>query len=130
MEGLSNRQYHLYPFLAVVIIDAAREGDAAAMEVVQGSGEELGWIAISIARQIEMENEEVEIVQSGSVFKAGELITEPMRTLVKKYIPKAKMILLDCPPVVGPLMLGMHMAELDPYPWRDQLIATAKELVK
>jgi N-acetylglucosamine kinase-like BadF-type ATPase len=130
MEGLSNRQYHLYPFLAVVIIDAAREGDAAAMEVVQGSGEELGWIAISIARQIEMENEEVEIVQSGSVFKAGELITEPMRTLVKKYIPKAKMILLDCPPVVGPLMLGMQMAELDPYPWRDQLIATAKELVK
>lgn len=130
MEGLSNKQYHLFPSLAIDIANAAREGDAAASEVMRWSGEELGWIAISVARQIEMENEEVEIVQSGSVFEAGDVITEPMCRIIEQHLPKAKMIRLDGPPVVGPLMLGMQMVAMDPYPMRQKLIATAKELVK
>jgi N-acetylglucosamine kinase-like BadF-type ATPase len=130
MEGLSNGQYHLFPYLAIKIAQAAREGDAAALEVMRWSGEELGWIAIAVARQIEMENEEVEIVQSGSVFEAGDIINEPMCNIVKKHLPRAKMIRLEGPPVVGPLMLGMQMAGIDPYPMRISLIASAKELVK
>jgi N-acetylglucosamine kinase-like BadF-type ATPase len=130
MEGLSNGQYHLYPYLAIEIANAAREGDQAALEVIRWSGEELGWIAVAVARQIEMENEEVEIVRSGSVFKAGDIIIEPMQQLIGQHLPKAKLIPLDGPPVVGPLMLGMQMAGIDPYPMREKLIATAKELVK
>jgi N-acetylglucosamine kinase-like BadF-type ATPase len=130
MERLSNNHQHLSPRLAMDVMNAARRGDQAALEVVRWSGEELGWIAISIARQIEMENEEVEIVQSGSVFEAGELIMQPMQNLVMKHLPKAKLIRLDGPPVVGPLMLGMQMAGIDPYPLREKLIETAKELVK
>jgi N-acetylglucosamine kinase-like BadF-type ATPase len=129
MEGLSNEQYHLFPYLAVEIMNAAREGDQAALEVIRWSGEELGWLAVSVARQIEMENDEVEIVQSGSVFNAGEPIMDPMHSIIKKYVPKAKMIRLDGPPVVGPLMLGMQVAGLDPYPMREKLIETAKRLV-
>ena len=130
MEGLSNHQYHLSPSLAIEIVDAAREGDQAALEVIRWSGEELGWLAVCVARQIEMENDEVEIVQSGSVFEAGELIVEPMRKIILEHVPKAKMIRLDGPPVVGPLMLGMQMAGIDPYPMRKRLIESAKELVK
>ena len=130
MEGLSNHYYHLFPFIAVEIIKAAREGDHAALEVIRWSGEELGWLAIAVARQIDMEDEEIEIVQSGSVFEAGELITQPMQAIVLKYLPKAKLIRLDGPPVVGSLMLGMQMAGFDPYPVRQQLIEFAKKLVK
>jgi N-acetylglucosamine kinase-like BadF-type ATPase len=130
MEGLSNGEYHLFPYLAIEITNAAREGDQAAIEVIRWSGEELGWLAISVARQIEMENDEVEIVQSGSVFEAGELILEPMRNIIMKCLPKAKMVRLDGPPVVGPLMLGMQMAGIDPYPMREKLIGTAKKLVE
>lgn len=130
VEGLSNHYYHLSPYLAVEVINAAREGDQAALEVIRWSGEELGWLAISVARQIEMENDEIEIVQSGSIFEAGELITLPMQTIVMKHLPKAKLIRLDGPPVVGPLMLGMQMAGIDPYPMRQRLIASAKELVR
>ena len=60
-----------------------------------------------MARQIEMENDEVEIIQSGSVFEAGKLITEPMKELVLQHCPKAKLIRLDGPPVVGAVILGM-----------------------
>jgi N-acetylglucosamine kinase-like BadF-type ATPase len=130
MEGLSNNHYRLYPSLAVTIIQAAREGDTAALEVVRWSGEELGWLAISVARQIGMEQEEIEIVQSGSVFQAGGLIVEPMRNIISKHLPRARLIHLDGPPVVGPLMLGMQLAGLDPYPMRQKLIASAKDLME
>jgi N-acetylglucosamine kinase-like BadF-type ATPase len=130
MEGISNQQYHLFPFLAVEIIQAAREGDTAACDVVQWAGEELGWLAVSVARQIEMENEEVEVIQSGSVFDAGELITNPMREIVMKYLPKAKLIRLDGPPVVGAVILGMEQVHFDGYAVRDNMVRTAKEIVK
>lgn len=129
VEGLSHNHYHLFPGIAIEIVNAARESDQAALDVIRWSGEELGWLAVSVARQIEMENEEIEIVQSGSVFEAGELIMQPMRNVVLKHVPKAKLIRLDGPPVVGPLMLGMQMADIDPYPMRERLIKTAKELV-
>src|SRR5215216_6916407 len=85
MEGLSNSQYHLFHDLAVKVVEAARLGDAAACEVMKWTGEELGWLAVAVARQIDMQDEEVEIIQSGSVFEAGELITTPMRELVRKH---------------------------------------------
>src|SRR5918994_1021499 len=38
MEGLSNSQYHLFPYLAVKVIEAAREGDSAACDLLQWAG--------------------------------------------------------------------------------------------
>jgi N-acetylglucosamine kinase-like BadF-type ATPase len=130
MEGLSNGQYHLFPFLAVQVMEAARNGDTAALDVMRWAGEELGWLAVAVARQIEMENDEVEIIQSGSVFDAGELITDPMRQLVLKHCPRAKLIRLDGPPVVGAVILGMEQAGFDGYAVRDNMVRTAKEIVK
>jgi N-acetylglucosamine kinase-like BadF-type ATPase len=129
MEGLSSRQYHLTPFLAVRVIDAALKGDAAAREVIHWSGQELGWLAISVARQIEMENDEVEIIQSGSVFEAGEIITKPMRDIVLEHCPRAKLKRLDGPPAVGAVILGMEQARFDGYAIRDKMVQTAKKIV-
>lgn len=128
MEGLSNEQYHLFPFLAVKVMNAARDGDAAAQEIIQWAGEELGWLAVAVARQIKMENDEVEIVQSGSVFDAGEVITKPMKELVLKHCPRAKLIRLDGPPVVGAVILGMEQVGFDGYAVRDAMISSAKEI--
>ena len=130
MEGLSNHSYHLFPALAIQIVAAARAGDQAALEVIRWSGEELGWLAVSVARQIEMEDDEVEIVQSGSVFEAGEIITRPMRDLILRHCPRARLIRLDGPPVVGPVILGMEQAGFDGYVIREKIVRTAKELVQ
>ncbi len=130
MEGLSNEHYELSPDLATQVIDAARNGDAAAREVIHWAGEELGWLAVSVARQIEMEDEEVEIIQSGSVFEAGEAITEPMEKIVLKHCPRAKLIRLDGPPVVGAVILGMEQANFDGYAVRDRMVRTAKQVVR
>jgi N-acetylglucosamine kinase-like BadF-type ATPase len=130
MEGLSNSQYHLFPYLAVKVINAARDGDVAACEVMKWAGEELGWLAVSVARQIEMQEDEVEIIQSGSVFQAGNLITDPMRELVLKHCPKARLIRLEGPPVVGAVILGMEQVGFDGYAIRTNMVRTAKELVQ
>jgi N-acetylglucosamine kinase-like BadF-type ATPase len=130
VEGLSNSRYHLSSYLAVNVIKAAREGDAAACDVVEWAGEELGWLAVSVARQIGMQDEAVEIIQSGSVFEAGELLTKPMHELVLKHCPKAKLIRLDGPPVVGAVILGMEQTGFDGYAIRSNIIRTAKELVR
>jgi N-acetylglucosamine kinase-like BadF-type ATPase len=130
MEGLSNEQYHLFPFIAVDVLQAARDGDTAASEVIQWAGEELGWLAVSVARQIGMNDEEFEIVQSGSIFDAGEIITNPMRDIVLRHCPKAKIIHLNCPPVVGAVLLGMEQANFNGYAVREQIIQTAKKFIK
>ena len=122
MEGLSNSTYHLSPYIAVKIFEAARAGDHAAGEVIQWAGEELGWLVVAVIRQIGMENDEVEIVQSGSVFEGGKLLTEPMHRVILQYVPKAHIIRLETPPVLGPVLLGMQMAGLNGYEVRDTLM--------
>lgn len=130
MEGLSTSRYHLLPHLAVRVIEAAREGDPAACDVMDWAGRELGWLAVAVARQIGMQDEEVEVIQSGSVFEAGDLLAKPMRELVLEHCPRARLIRLDGPPVVGAVILGMERASFDGYAIRDQMIRTAKELVR
>jgi N-acetylglucosamine kinase-like BadF-type ATPase len=111
-------------------MQAARAGDQAAQEVMRWAGKELGWLAVSVARQIEMEKEAFEIVQSGSIFEAGELITNPMRDVVLEHCPHATLTRLNCSPVVGAVILGMEQAGFDGYAVRDVLVRTAKEMVK
>jgi N-acetylglucosamine kinase-like BadF-type ATPase len=130
MEGVSNGRYRLFSRLALQVADAARHGDSAALEVMQWAGSELGWLAVAVARQIEMEDDDVEIIQSGSVFEAGELIVGPMREIVLQHCPKAKLIRLDGPPVVGAVILGMEHVGFNGYALRDMMIRTAKQIVK
>ena len=129
MEGLSSEHYQLPTSLATQVTRASADGDAAAREVIHWAGEELGWLAVAVARQIEMADEAVEIIQSGSVFEAGKVITEPMEGIVLKHCPRAKLIRLAGPPVAGAVMLGMEQASFDGYAVRDRMIRTAKTIV-
>ena len=130
MEGLSNEQYHLPNSLAAQVTNAARQGDAVAQEIIRWAGEELGWLAVSVARQIDMADKAVEIIQSGSVFEAGQAITEPMAKVALTHCPRARLIRLDGPPVVGAVMLGMEQAHFDGYAVRPTMVRTAKDLVR
>lgn len=130
MEGLSNDKYQLPSALAKRIAEAAQAGDAAALEIMQWAGEELGWLAVAVARQIGMANDTVQVVQSGSVFAAGSVIAEPMARVVLTHCPRAKLVRLDGPPVVGAVLLGMEQLKFDGYVVRDRMVCTAKELVR
>lgn len=125
MEGLSSERYRLPNSLACRISEAAGGGDGGAREVLRWAGEELGWLAVAVARQIEMETDAVEIIQSGSVFNAGSAITVPMREIVLSHCPRARLIRLEGPPVVGAVILGMEQAAFDGYAVRTKIVRTA-----
>lgn len=129
MEGLSNDTYHLTHYLVIKVIEIAQSGDSAAGEVIRWAGEELGWLATAVARQIGMENDDVEIIQSGSIFNAGEVINTPMLEVVLRNCPKARLLRLNGPPVVGAVLLGMQQAGFTGYAVRSCLADTAKILV-
>jgi N-acetylglucosamine kinase-like BadF-type ATPase len=127
LEGLSNDYYHLYPAIAIRVFEAAQAGDPAAQRVIRFSGEELGHLAVAIIHQLNLENEKVEVVQSGSVFDGGAPISDPMRAVILAAAPRAKIIRLDAPPVLGSLLLGMEAGGFDGYPLRKKIIASTHE---
>ena len=124
-----------YPeFLEEVLLGKPRGFESVWQEEHYGMrGHPLGrgrtGLAVSVARQIEIENEEVELIQSGNIFKAGATITDPMRAVVMSHCPKDKLIRLDGPPVVGAVILSMEQVSFDGYPLRDLMIKTAKEIL-
>ncbi len=61
--------------------------------------------------------------------KQATIITDPMRDIVMKHCPKAKLIRLDGPPVVGAVILGMEQAHFDGYAVRKEMVRTAREIV-
>ena len=130
MEGLSNDYYHLDPAIAIKIFEAAEAGDEAARRVIRFSGQELGHLAVAVIRQLGMENEDVEVVQSGSVFDGGALISDPMRETILASVPKAKIIRLDAPPVLGSLLLGMQTGGFDGYPLREKIIKSVQQCLE
>jgi hypothetical protein len=111
------------------VMDAARHGDDAAKQVMRWAGEELGWLAVAVARQIGMDDDPVEIIESGSVFAAGDLIRLPMQEIVLQQCPQAKFIRLDCLPVVGAVILAMENAGFNGYVVRDKIIRTLKNIM-
>ncbi len=130
MEGLSFGRYQLSSELAVAVFRAAEAGDEVAADVVRWAGAELGWLAVAVIRQLALEDEAVEIVQSGSIFDGGPRLSEAMAAVVLRHAPRARLIRLPTLPVVGAVLLGMSAAGVDGYAVRDTLIATLPEVAE
>jgi hypothetical protein len=53
-----------------------------------------------------------------------------MRATIHHSAPKARLVRLMVPPVVGGVILGMQTAGLDPRPIRARLIETTRKLLE
>lgn len=128
MEGLSFDRYRLSPALAVEVFAAAAAGDEAAGAIIRWAGEELGWLAVAVIRQLDLQDEPVEVIQSGSVFEGGVALTGPMGEVVLRHASHARLLRLRTLPVVGAVMLGMEAAGRDGYAVRNALIDSLRDL--
>jgi N-acetylglucosamine kinase-like BadF-type ATPase len=124
MEGLSFDRYHLRGELAVAVFRAADAGDAVAADIVRWAGEELGWLAVAVIRQLDLQDEPLEVVQSGSIFDGGARLSEAMAKVVLRHAPRARLVRLSTLPVVGAVLLGLLAAGQDAYTMREALVAT------
>lgn len=128
IEGIDMERYQPNPGWAPLVFEAAHLGDPIAGEVIAWSANELGESACAVIRQLKIENEEFEIVMAGSVFEGGDLFIDPLSHLIRKVAPKAKMVKLKAPPVVGGVILAMQKAGLSTTSVHKALIESTKNL--
>ncbi len=90
-----------------LVIQAARDGDEVAQEILKEAGKELGKAAVTVVRKLKMEHERFQVAFVGGVFAAGELVTEPLREQIKRH---AKSAFIDNPSF-SPTIAAARMAQ-------------------
>lgn len=108
MRGYTTHEYHVGAEAARIVFRVAEEGDQAARDLICWAGTELGELANAVIRQLEFENLAFDVVMTGSMFDGGPMLIEPMQKTIHKVAPKARLVRLTVPPVLGAVMLGIE----------------------
>jgi N-acetylglucosamine kinase-like BadF-type ATPase len=116
LEGTMTERYSIDASAAPLVFQAANAGDEVAIGLVCWAGDELGELANSVIRKLELEDQEFEVVMIGSMFDGITLLVDCMRRKIDSLSPGARLVRLRTPPVVGGVLLGMQAAGLQPGP--------------
>jgi N-acetylglucosamine kinase-like BadF-type ATPase len=130
MRGYTTYEYHVGAEAAPLVFRVAEQGDRVAQELIYWAGCELGEMANAVIRQLEFENLAFDVVMTGSMFEGGPRLIEPMRQTILKMAPKARMVRLSLPPVLGAVMLGMEADRLKATPSIRKTMADTISLIK
>jgi N-acetylglucosamine kinase-like BadF-type ATPase len=129
IEGIDQGRYDPNSSWAAAVFEAAHAGDQPAQEAIAWSARELGESAAAVIRQLDLQNDEVEVIQIGGLFEGGALFIEPLAQTILAIAPHAKFIRLNVPPVIGSIVLAMQKINIDPQPVREHLIDSTKALI-
>jgi len=89
------------------VVEAAKEKDSVALQIVADGGTELGIAAVAVIRHLQMEHDRFQIAYVGGVFRAaGDLMLNTLRAEVKKAAPRAYFE----PPHFAPAVAAARMA--------------------
>lgn len=89
---------------ARLVVETAQEGDKIAVDIIENAGRELGTAVIAVIKRLKLEKSKFPVGCVGSIFNAGNILTEPMTTIIKTVAPKAYL--------TEPLMSPSHAAAL------------------
>lgn len=95
--------------LAKVLFEAAGQGDAAAIRILEEAGREHGNAVNALVRRLGMENDSFDVVLAGSVLSRGSTshMADTIAETVAAVAPKASTVKLNVDPVVGAVMSAM-----------------------
>ena len=91
---------------AKLVVETARAGDKIAVEILREAGRELGLAAGAVIEKLNLKNKKIPIGRVGSIFRAGELITESLLETVRPFAPKAYL----AEPLLQPVSAAAQMA--------------------
>lgn len=94
--------------LAPLVVKAAKSGDDASLEILHRAGKELGLMATAVIRRLSMEREAFDVALTGGIFKAGDLVIEPVKNEILRVAPKARIIKSKNEPVMGAIFLAFE----------------------
>jgi N-acetylglucosamine kinase-like BadF-type ATPase len=112
LEGYTEGYYQIGAETAPLVFQAAYEGDDVARNLITWAGNELGEMANGVIRQLNFEDLAFDVVLSGSMFEGGALLIDPMRAMIQKVAPKARLVRLNVPPVLGAVLIGMEQGKV------------------
>jgi N-acetylglucosamine kinase-like BadF-type ATPase len=130
IRGYTTYEYRIGAEAAPVVFRVAQEGDPVARDLIHWAGSELGEIANAVIRQLEFENLSFDVVMTGSMFEGGSMLIEPMQETIHTLAPKARLIRLNVPPVLGAVMLGMEAGGLTVTPSIRRTMAKTVSMIR
>ncbi len=130
IEGVYVGRFTFDPALILRVFDIARQGDPQAVEVMRWAGRELGGMAIGVINQLGLQAEPFDVVLIGSIFDGHPAIQESLGETIRRVAPRARLVRLTVPPVVGAVALAMEAAGVDFRPLRPRLIASTSKLLE
>ncbi|MBT9170461.1 MAG: N-acetylmuramic acid/N-acetylglucosamine kinase [Actinobacteria bacterium] len=96
--------------LAPVVFEAAQKGDRVSQEILECAGEELGLVAIAVARALGMESEECEVAPIGGMFRPHTLLYKSFARVLRRQVPDCRLIKPIFEPAVGAVLLALKEA--------------------
>jgi N-acetylglucosamine kinase-like BadF-type ATPase len=94
--------------LPPLVFAAAEGGDAVARSIVDRQADELATMASAAIRKLRMRDLDVHVVLGGGIFRNEfAAFFERIDDGIRRVAPRAEIIVLKAPPVVGAAMLGL-----------------------
>jgi len=94
--------------LARVLLDAAADGDAPAREAADTLADEIAAFVRAAVVRLDLQDEAVEVVLGGGVFNTSDTaFHHRVAEGVRAAAPRAVLVRLDAPPVLGAALMGL-----------------------
>jgi N-acetylglucosamine kinase-like BadF-type ATPase len=93
-----------------LVVEAARQDDAVAKEILKAEAAELANAVIAVVRNLKMFEQEFPLAYVGGAFKAGDLLLDPFSAFVLEKVPGAKIQPPREKPVYGAARLAIRNA--------------------
>jgi N-acetylglucosamine kinase-like BadF-type ATPase len=94
--------------LAPIVAQAARDGDAVSIGLVNDVADEIASYATASIRRLGLEAEAVPVTLAGGLARgAADLLVPRVTTLVREIAPRVEVTVLHAPPVLGAALLGL-----------------------
>jgi N-acetylglucosamine kinase-like BadF-type ATPase len=101
--------------LPPVLFDAARHGDEVAGEVVLRLADEVTAFALAAIRRLALDRDDLDVVLGGGLLRAGlPLLDGAVRAGIQRQAPGARVLVVDCEPIVGAGLLALTEAGAPP----------------
>jgi N-acetylglucosamine kinase-like BadF-type ATPase len=102
------------PTLARIVLDAARDGDVIANEIVRADGTSLGDYVLAAARKVGIEDEAFPLILTGSVFKHDStLLVDAILQRVRSRCPSVYVQKSELEPGAGALIMALNALDIE-----------------
>jgi N-acetylglucosamine kinase-like BadF-type ATPase len=106
-EGLSRTQTAA---LARLVLEAARQNDEVAQEIIARGADELATMIATVERKLDLASQlgEIPVAVTGGLVSAGTVLLEPLRAAIGRRAPQCALVQPKLSPVLGGVLLAIE----------------------